>query len=426
MTASLTKDVAAVPVPPPPQEPAVAARPARKRLRLRRMLPRTKRAWWITGVSLALVVSLGTWFLFFRGGAASSTTYRTVIVAKETLKATVSASGTINPARQADLSFSSSGEVTSVDVEVGDTVKKGATLATIDDSSLQIAVTSARADLTAAKETLADLEDSDASDTAIAAAQATVEVKRNGLTQAKDNLAAATLTAPFAGVVADVSIAEGDTVGSGSGATSGSGSAIGGTSGSTSSSGAVTLISKGTFTVSTSVSNSDVGSIKKGLQATITPTGTSESVFGTVTSVGVVASSSSSSSGSATFPVQIKVTGTHQDLLAGSSASVVITTAQLTDVISVPTQAISTVDGKTVVTKLVDGAEVQTPVTIGQVVGSATVITEGLSEGDQVVGGSFRVAQASGTSSARQQFPGGMASGFPQGGMPSGAAGGNR
>ena len=276
------------------------------------------------------------------------------------------------------------------------------------------------------KETLADLEDSDASDAAIAAAQATVEVKRNALAQAKENLAAATLTAPFAGVVAEVTIAEGDTVGSDSGS-AGSGSAAGGTSSGTTSSSAITLISKGTFTVSTSVSNSDVGSIKKGLQATITPTGTSESVFGTVTSVGVVATSSSSSSGSATFPVQIKVTGTHGDLLAGSSASVVITTAQLSDVISVPTQAISTVDGKTVVTKLVDAAEVQTPVTIGQVVGTATVITEGLSEGDQVVVGSFRVAQASGTASARQQkFPGGMPSGMPQGGMPSGASGGNR
>lgn len=424
MTASLTKDVAAVPVPPPPQEPTVPPEPPRKRLRLRRILPRTRRAWWITGVSLALVLALGTWFLFFRGGASSSTTYRTVTVAKETLKATVSASGTMNPARQADLSFSSSGEVTSVDVEVGDTVKKGAKLATIDDSSLQIAVTSARADLTAAKETLADLEDSDASDTAIAAAEATVEVKRNALAQAKDDLAAATLKAPFAGVVAEVNIAEGDSVGSGS--NSGAVAAAAATS-TSSSSGAITLISKGTFTVSTSVSNSDVGSIKKGMQATITPTGASESVFGTVTSVGVVASSSSSSSGSATFPVQIKVTGTHKDLLAGSSASVVITTAQLTDVISVPTQAISTVNGKTVVTKLVDGAEVQTEVTIGQVVGTATVITEGLSEGDQVVVGSFRVAQASGTSSARQeQFPGGMPSGFPQGGLPSGAAGGNR
>ena len=58
-------------------------------------------------------------------------------------------------------------------------------------------------------------------------------------------------------------------------------------------------------------------------------------------------SGSGSNSGSATFPVTIDVTGKHADLLPGSSATVAITVKQLADVISVPTQAISTVDGKT-------------------------------------------------------------------------------
>ncbi len=429
MTATSTEHVAVDPQPaPPPEPPSHGRRKDQGRRWWNRLVPRSRRTRWLTGIGLVLVLALAGWWLLSRGQTTTSAGYRTVTVARGTLTDTVSASGTINAARQADLSFSSGGEVTSVEVEVGDTVKKGAALATIDDSALQIAYTSAKADLTAAKETLADLEDSDASDTAIAAAEATVEVKRNAVAAAKENLEEATLTAPFAGIVATVTIAEGDSVGSGStGSTGGSGAAASGTASSSStSSAAITLISKGTFTVSTSVSNSDVGAIKKGLQATVTATGASDPVFGTVTSVGVVASSSSTSGGSATFPVEIRITGTHTDLLAGSSATVAITTAQLTDVISVPTQAITTTDGRTTVTRLVDGREVETTVTIGDVIGSATVITEGLSEGDQVIVSTFRAAQASTTSSNQQGFTGGPPGDMPQGGMPSGAAGGNR
>jgi len=384
----------------------------------RRLIPRTRRGRWSSGVALLLVVAgLAAWLLLPRGAPDSTTTYRTVTVARDTLTETVSASGTIEPARRADLSFTSAGEVTSVGVEVGDTVKAGDTLATIDDSALEIAHTAARADLTAAKETLADLVDSDASDTAVAAAEATVEVKRNALAAARQDLRDATLTAPFAGVVAEVAIAKGDTVGTGS--------VAGQSASDTTTTSAITLISKGTFTVSTSVSNADVAAITKGLQATITATGAGEPVFGTVTSVGVMATSSTSG-GSATFPVEITVTGKHDDLLVGSSATVAITTAKLADVISVPTQAITTVDGQTVVTRLVDGREVETPVAIGEVVGS-TVITDGLVEGDQVVVGSFRVAESNtAAGSQQQQAPGGMAGGMPPEGMPSGAPGGTR
>lgn len=410
MTAPPTEHVVVDPGPPTPSG---------GRRAWRRLIPRTRRGRLLYGAVLLLVVlGLAAWLLFFRGSAESATTFRTVTVARETLTETVSASGTINPARQADLSFTSAGEVTSVRVEVGDTVKAGDTLATIDDSALEIAHTAARADLTAAKETLADLVDSDASDTAIAAAEATVEVKRNALAAAKRDLKDATLTAPFSGIVAEVAIAKGDTVGTGS--------VAGQSASDTTTTSAITLISKGTFTVSTSVSNADVAAITKGLQATITATGAGEPVFGTVTSVGVMATSSTSG-GSATFPVEITVTGKHDDLLVGSSATVAITTAKLTDVISVPTQAITTVDGQPVVTRLVDGREVETPVAIGEVVGSSTVITDGLVEGDQVVVGSFRVAESStAAGSEQQQAPGGMAGGMPPEGMPSGAPGGTR
>ena len=402
-----------------------------------------RRTRWILVGALVLLLAgggVGAWALFFRT-PTPSTTYRTVTLAKETLKQTVSATGTLNPARESDLSFSSSGTVTSVEVEAGDLVDKGQELASIDDNELQIDYDSAKASLTEAEESLSDLQDDDDStDTAIAAAQAGVEVKKNAVKQAKAALKAATLVSPIAGKVAEVTVAEGDTVSGTASTTGSSGNADTGTGtgtssssssdGSASSTAAVTVISNGTFRVTTSVSNADVTSIKKGLQATITPTSSTEAVFGTVSSVGVVASSSSatssSGSGSSTFPVTIEVTGTHKTLLPGSSATVAITTKQLTDVISVPTQAVSTVDGRTVVQKLVAGQQVQTPVKLGATVGAATVVTSGLAVGDQVVLASFRVQSGSGANGSGRTgqgtggLNGGTGGGFPQGGFPPG------
>jgi multidrug efflux pump subunit AcrA (membrane-fusion protein) len=390
--------------------------------------------------ALVLVLAgagFGAWTLFAGPDSAAAPQYRTMTVSAGTLKATVSATGTLDPARESALSFSSSGEVTTVSVEVGETVGKGDVLARIDDDELEIDAEAARAELAEAEDAVAALEDdTDATDTAIASATATVRVKENAVTRAEAALDDATLVAPFSGTVAAVGLAKGDTVGSSSSAGSavssvGSGSSsAAGTSAADSSSGSITLISTGRFVVTTSVSTTDLASMKKGLQATITPTGSTDPVFGTVSSIGVVATAADSGSGtstggSSTFPVTIAVTGKHAELLPGSSAGVQITTKQLADVISVPTQAVSTADGKTVVQKLVDGTQVPTEVTIGQVVGTSTVITEGLADGDEIVIASFTARNGTGQQSEDGGFgggglPPGMGGGTGQGGPPVG------
>ena len=76
----------------------------------------------------------------------------------------------------------------------------------------------------------------------------------------------------------------------------------------------VVVIAPGHYVVDASVSSSDVGALKKGMQAQVTPTdasGSDQPIFGTVTSVGMVAQSSGSdgsgSSGAASFPVEVTV-----------------------------------------------------------------------------------------------------------------------
>jgi multidrug efflux pump subunit AcrA (membrane-fusion protein) len=186
--------------------------------------------------------------------------------------------------------------------------------------------------------------------------------------------------------------------------------------------------------VEASVGSEDLPQLKKGLQAEITPTGSTNKVFGTVKSVGIVASSSSG--GSASFPVTIAVTGSPKGLYAGGAASVSIIVKQVENVLTVPTSALHTENGKTVVHQMTNGTQVSTPVKVGTTYGPQTQILGGLKAGDKVVGTTFRIGgtnPAGGTRTRQGGTGGGGAGGFGGGGFggggfggpPPGAGGGN-
>jgi len=368
----------------------------------------------LAAVVLVTAGAVGGWWWSSRAAAsptaAATTSTQLVAASLGTVKQTVSASGTVEPADTSTASFTSSGTVTSVDVEVGDTVTKGQVLATIDDADLEDAVTLAAASVTAAQ----DQVDSASTSESLASAKAQRASARSQLADAQAALAGATLRAPIAGTVAGVSYAPGDSTGTGgSGGSGGTGSSSGTDSTAAASSTGIQVVDTSTWVVEASVSSGDLGELRKGLQATITPSGAAQNVFGTVRSVGVVASSSSS--GTASFPVVIDVTGTPEGLHAGTTATVAITVKQLTDVLTVPTQAVRTTDGATTVQLSKDGTITTTPVTVGGVYGTSTVITDGLAEGDQVVVVTRSVPRTrSTTSTGSNQQPG--QGGFPGGG----------
>jgi macrolide-specific efflux system membrane fusion protein len=172
------------------------------------------------------------------------------------------------------------------------------------------------------------------------------------------------------------------------------------------------------------VAAADIAKVKKGLQAEITVSGVDDTVYGTVTEVGLVAETSNT--GAAVFPVTIKVTGRRDDLYSGTSATASIIVSQRSDVLTVPSQAVKmSSDGTTYVDKMVNGAKVKTTVTIGEVHGTQTEVVSGLAEGDTVEVPGFRMptGAGSGRGGTDQQFPGGGTGGFP-GGFPGGGAGG--
>ncbi|HEU5000665.1 MAG TPA: biotin/lipoyl-binding protein [Lapillicoccus sp.] len=346
--------------------------------------------------------AVGTWFVLHRATTAAGEGATTQLVAAttETVKETVSATGTIEPANQANLKFAQTGKVTAVGVKVGDTVTAGQTLASIDPTSLQAAVTLAEQQLTAAQAQLTAAT-SAASSSQIASANAQVTSAQSKLTAAQEALGQASLTSSIAGTVAAVNVSVGDSVtagssssGSSTGTTSGSGSGGGGGSGGTGSTGSgstsassassaqVVVIATSSWVVNATVGASDLAKLKNGLQASITPSGATQPIFGTVSTVGVIGTTSG---GTSTFPVTIAVTGSPAGVYAGTTAAVVITVKQVPDVLTVPTAAIHEENGQTVVYQMKDGTQVSTPVTVGTVYGTTTQITKGLTAGDEVV-----------------------------------------
>lgn len=161
-----------------------------------------------------------------------------------------------------------------------------------------------------------------------------------------------------------------------------------------------------------------MGQVKVGDQAVITPENSTTTVYGTVTSVGLVASSSSSV---ATFPVTIAITGSPTGLYAGSTATVSIVTKEIINALQVPTAAISYSNGQATVTAVVNGSDVVKSVTTGQVASGYTQITNGLKSGDKVV---ERVVKFNGSAAGggRSLF-GGSSSGGSTGGFPGGGSG---
>ena len=413
---------------------AETAPPERRRFRM----SGKKWLWLSVALALMLAAGFGSYLLFRpRTADAAQGMSRTVEVTKGTQTQSVSLDGTLSPRKSSDVNFTVSGTITKVYVKAGDTVKKNQKLATIDDSDLEDAVDVAEANLTTARTNYSEVVDNDGSSAAIASAKAQVSSAKAALASAEQNLDDAVLRSPIAGTIASVSAEEGDTVsgsgssssGSGGGGSSTGGSGSSSSSSSTTSSAQFSVISTATWKIEGSVGATDLASIKAGQGVEVTPSGATEAIKGTVASVGIVATSSSSD-GTATFPVVINLSGTHKDLYSGTTATAVITTGSYDDVLTVATAAISTSDGKTVVTKVDGTSTSQVEVETGRVFGESTEITSGLSEGDQVQI-TFTRPSGTSTSSSDQQQGGGFGGlggggfGGSGGGQPPAGGGGN-
>ena len=414
------------------------------------VLRRNLRRPWVV-MPVVAVLGLGGWLVLKPASASSSgaqSAPRTVAATEGTMDKTVSAQGTVASAQTDDLSFTSAGTVTAVNVVAGQKVTAGQVLATIDSAALQSNVSAAQSDLASAQATLADHESAGASSAQLAADRSSVTSAEDRVSTAKDALHGAQLVATFDGTVASVDLTVGEQLtSSGSGATRTTGSASGsgrsastlgsgGTGGGNGSSAAssassstpqIQVISTDGYTVKLGFDDTDIGSIKDGQSASIAlstsqstnrfgggggrfgglaqlfgggaaggttgGTGTQTTATTLPTTTGTTATGSvtevgqiaDASSGVASYPVTVAFTDDTGKFNVGATVQVAITIAQVQDAIQVPTFAITT-DGTTSTVTVDDNGKQSTrEVTTGLVSGALTQVTSGLKAGEQVV-----------------------------------------
>jgi macrolide-specific efflux system membrane fusion protein len=390
-------------------------------------------------VIAVLAIGIGTYALVRGGGAAAASASTTVqTVATGTIKQSVSATGTLAPAKQESLVFPVSGQVTAVDVAVGDKVTAGQVLAKIDASSLAVNVAQAKASVATAQAKVDADATNGADSTQTAADQAALTAAENQLSSAQSQRAEATMKSPIDGVVATVDLVKGQSVSaastsgssgtsgtsggtSGGGGSGGGGAAGAGTTASstgTSTTPQILVISTNSWIANATVDASSVGLISKGNQAQLTVTGSTATVYGTISSIGLVSSSTSTT---ASYPVVIAVTGSPSGLHDGASLTATLIYKQLSNVVVVPSTALHrTSSGGQYVEQVTNGKTVQTTVKVGVASAGQAQITSGLKAGDQIA---VPVIQRPNGTTNRGGTGGTGGGGIPGGGFPGGGGG---
>jgi macrolide-specific efflux system membrane fusion protein len=364
-------------------------------------------------LALLLVAGIGVAYLSLHDDAGASSPGRIVRVSRGTVVSSVSASGSVASANSRDLGFGASGTVDTIKVQVGDKVKKGQLLATLDDASAQDALQSAQAALSAAE----------AGDTSTPSGYSSYVQAKAARDSAQRSLDGTALKAPFSGTIVAVNGSVGGSSSGSSGSSTSSGStgstgAAGGGGGSSSAasssassgstgSGFITIADTTKLAIKGEFTESDIAKVKKGQQASVT----FDAMQGTRASGKVTAidQTSTTTNNVVQYGVTVTLTDPPKGLRIGATATVQVTTASAENVLYVPTAAVRTAGGQSAVTVLSGGKQVTKIVQAGVQGTQGTEIKSGLNEGDQVV-----IANAGG---------GAGGTGFPTGRFPGGGGG---
>ncbi|MHB1406514.1 MAG: efflux RND transporter periplasmic adaptor subunit [Desulfitobacteriaceae bacterium] len=311
--------------------------------------------------------------------------------AVQTLVETTAFSGKINSNQDLSIVPKMPGKVSSVNVQVGDTVKAGTVLFTLDPPDLQkavdmaaIGVRTAETNYQRTKEQIelaqtnldrqkqlyeagaiskAQLEgfESQASDTPLQLAQIQWDQAKLSLQQAQEGLNNAVVTAPVDGTVVTVSVKYGEMA--------------------SNVQPAVTLTQLNSLYVALNIPENIVNSLKPGQEAKVTITSAgSETMNGKISSLAPAADARTM-----LYAVKVAVENRNGTIKPGMFAKVEMPTQTRTAVLAVKSEAIVSKNGKPVVYVVENGAAVAKEVTTGLDTGALVEITKGLNQGDQVV-----------------------------------------
>jgi RND family efflux transporter MFP subunit len=266
-------------------------------------------------------------------------------------------------------------KVTGLKVKVGDTVKKGAVLATADTADLTSQLADAKTAVTTAKIQLAIAK----TDRSNATTTATIRQTRIGVYNAQTQVTAAQktasdlqtqidlakLTAPINGIVTAVNIVNG--------LDAPSGDAI--------------VIDAPTFQITTNVVESDVASMAVGQPATVSIAAVDATVDGKVTSIAPTATGNTTGA-VVNYAVVVSLSNPPANVLAGMTADVTITIDSATGVMTIPAAALRGDTGNyTVLVMGADGTPTAQPVQVGLITNTTAEVKSGLTVGQEVITG---------------------------------------
>ena len=361
--------------------------------------------------------------------AATAVRAQTTTAQLGTLVATVSAAGNISTPNSASLAFQTSGKVAQVSVQVGDKVKQGQVLMTLDPTDLQLSLKTAQTSLANAQASLdsAKIKASqnvnqliiaktslDKAQVALQQAQAAYDAIAwrgdvGGTTQAatlqsasadyrsalanynitasnlSDNSAVRTAQAQVDQAQISVDQAQKNLdntklVALFDGYVAQVNFAVGDTAGTGA---AVVIADLSKLQVGVTISEVDIAKIKVGQAAQLTLDALPGQTYdGKVISIGPVGTVTQ---GVVNYPVIISVSNPDASIMPGMTANLAITVDQRQNVLLVPLRAVRTQGNQKIVTVLYQGQQIAVPVTVGLTNDQSAEITSGLKAGDEVV-----------------------------------------
>lgn len=276
-------------------------------------------------------------------------------VKKGNLTKTIDGEGYIKPINEENLSFpSTSGgtKINEINVEEGDMVKKGEILVELDKREARLNYLQKKNALNNAK---------------ISGSKNEIEEAELNLQIAEDRIDNLTLKAPFAGLVSNVYIEEGNYYENGK---------------------AVTIKNTNTLKSEINIEESNFQEISLGQKANIELDSLPSTSFtGEVTEI---ANEADNSGGTVTLPVTVTLNKTDEDIKINSSAQVEIIVGKAKDTLVIPITAVLNRNNKEIVFKVIgenktEAVEIKTGLTNGLRI----VVESGLQEGDRILLNTF-------------------------------------
>lgn len=401
-------------------------------------------------ILIILIVAILGWFIYSKINSSNNKiTYKTTEVTKGTLISSISATGTITSSNKTTITTGATGTIKKVYVKNGDTVVKNQKIAEItldDDGSYNQTVAWANytSMLEKEKQAIADQTSADiqmwqdrqdvldaqeeynnmvaggwnpktkaeytynekaivtktldvakkkftADETTFNNYSATIAKAKQQTSNAYDNYkkVSSVIYASTAGVISNLSIAEGVIISNSSTSitvSTGTNSSENSSSVNSHTVGSITN-PKGQYQATLSLTESDIVKIKANQKVTMTMDAFDDVTFtGSVLSVDVAGSTTS---GVTSYSVVVLLDDTDQEIYTNMAVTATIIIDSQADVLLIPSTAIDTSnDGTSTVQVIKDGIVSTVSVTVGSTNDSQTVITSGLSEGDTIISSS--------------------------------------